>query len=264
MPKSTAANLSPASRFDPAPRRTSAVNARSPGCNAALAAVIMVSLASPSTAAPRPEAPGSTGGPGASLPDNPAPVTAGKAADCSDRVAQAFEKQREAGSFRMKTRMFNERGVVFMTVDYVLPLKMKQRVKVLSEPEAVETILIAEDAWSTASGKWQKLSGEMAQTLSKEMQDSVVSPPNDPLAYECAGTSEIDGRNLEHFTAAHRTLTGKVEANTPIRHVFVDPDSGLPLRNTVTPVDEPEKPFFQADYSYPTDISIDPPAVAGN
>lgn len=230
--------------------------------SAILAALLTASISAPANAAPRPDAASPDAAQSGTA--TPAPVTAGKAADCSQRVAEAFEKQRENGSFRMKTRMFNERGVVFMTVDYQLPFKMKQRIKVLTDPEAVETILIAEDAWSTASGKWEKLSGEMTQTLSKEMQDSVVSPPKDPLRYECAGTSEIDGRNLEHFTASHRTLSGKIESNTPIRHLYIDPDSGLPLRNTVTPVEAPEKPFFQADYSYPTDISIDPPAVAGN
>ncbi len=264
MPTNPAPKSSTPVRLVAAPGRISTDHSRRIGRPAALTAILMIQLAMPAAAAPRPDAPGSTADPGNTQPANPAPVTAGAAADCSERAAEAFEKQRETGSFRMKTRMFNERGVVFMTVDYVLPLKMKQRVKALGDPEAVETILIAEDAWSTASGKWQKLPGDMAQTLSKELQDNIVSPPKDPLRYDCAGTSEINGRNLEHFTASHRTLTGKVEANTPMRHLYVDPDTGLPLRNTVTPVDEPEKPFFQADYSYPTDISIDPPAVAGN
>lgn len=191
----------------------------------------------------------------------PQSLTKGKAADCTDRVTKAFEKQRNSGAFRMKSRMINERGIVFMTVDYLLPAKMRQRVKVLTEPAAVETVLIADRAWSNAGGKWSELPYKQAATIQQQLQETVVSPPDDPLKYECAGTSQINGKSLEHYTAVHRTLSGKPEANTPVRHLYIDPDSGLPSRSSVTPQDDLQRPYFHADYTYPNDITIEQPKL---
>jgi len=212
------------------------------------------------SAAPRPDLPPGT----PALKDRksdspPKSITAGEPSNCTQRVASAFEKQREKGVFSMKARMIDERGVVFMTVDYVLPMKMKQRVKALQAPEAVETILIAERAWSKTGGKWTELKHENADALARQLQETVVQPGNDPLSYECAGTSTFDGKTLEYYTAVHRTVSGKPEANSLMRHVYVAPDSGLPVRNTVTPNDNPNRIVFKADYSYPDNIVIDPP-----
>jgi hypothetical protein len=45
----------------------------------------------------------------------------------------------------------------------------------------------------------------------------------------------------------------------PVRIIYVDPVTGLPMRSIFARADHLEKPIFEATYSYPVDIKIDAP-----
>ncbi len=184
---------------------------------------------------------------------------AASAADCSADVAAAFEKQRAGKSFRMSANMVDERGVVLMTVDYELPFKMRQTVQVISEAKPKELILIGDQAWSNAGGEWAAVSPELAQELVADLKTSVVAPAKDPLVYTCEADAEVQGRKLKLFQGTQPARAGESVAGVPVRRIYVDPETGLPMRNEVAPVGKPDRPFFRAAYSYPKDLAINPP-----
>ena len=51
------------------------------------------------------------------------------------------------------------------------------------------------------------------------------------------------------------------EPDRPIRVIYVDPTTGLPMRSVFGRANKLDKPIFEANYSYPIDIKIDAPAV---
>ena len=49
----------------------------------------------------------------------------------------------------------------------------------------------------------------------------------------------------------------------PVRVIYVDPTTGLPMRSIFARADKLDKPIFEATYSYPADIKIDIPKGPG-
>ena len=45
------------------------------------------------------------------------------------------------------------------------------------------------------------------------------------------------------------------------QNVYIDKETGLPVRNIVTPVTEPEKRLFDGKFTVLKDLSVDPPKV---
>lgn len=182
---------------------------------------------------------------------------------CREDVAQAFAAQRDLGAFTMKTRMIDQRGVVFMTVDYQLPTNMRQRVKTLSSPDAVETILVSGRAWTRTGerAKWQPLKMEQVGALSDQLNDTVVEPPRDPLRYRCTDDKSVEGKTIKTYEGIQLNALGKTEPNSPVRIVHVDETTGLPIMNAVAPQGQTDKPFFKATYSYPEKLEITPPVT---
>lgn len=185
------------------------------------------------------------------------PATA--AEDCSKVVADAYAKQRLVSAMRQKTRMITERGPVDMTVDYLLPDSMHQRVKALIDPAATETILIGPRAWVSNGAGWQVLPLEQASELAEQVRANLIEEPKQLNRYECAGKVEIDGRTLTAYRAVQEK-TGAADATLGM--TYVDPVTGLPVRTVMSPADKPDRPFFKQDITYPQDIKIEPPAAA--
>ncbi|MEL7047407.1 MAG: hypothetical protein AAFO75_00340 [Pseudomonadota bacterium] len=251
----------------------SLLNRTAVGLKIASGVVLMVGSIAIATAAPAPEttpspltgAPSKTPGLGdpagrGSAKKKRSPESAA-AKQCREEVAQAFATQRDTGAFSMKTRMIDQRGVVFMTVDYQLPTNMRQRVKTLSSPDAVETILVAGRAWTRTgeAAKWQPLKQEQVGALADQLAETVVEPAKDPLRYRCTEDISVDGKTLKTYQGTQVDPLGKVEPNSPIRIVHVEEKTGLPVMNAVAPTGQPDKPFFKATYSYPSDLTITPP-----
>lgn len=181
------------------------------------------------------------------------------AADCKQEVADAFDKQRKSSSFRLVTRMINERGPIQMTVDYLLPDRMHQSVKAAIDPAATETILIGRRAWVSGGAGWKELPMEDALSLAEEMEKSVVKGAGEQPIFDCLGYADLEGKKLKAYEAMQDKTA---PPNQPTRMVYIDPTTGLPVRSIVAQKEKLDRPFFRQDYSYPQDIKIEPPETA--
>lgn len=184
-------------------------------------------------------------------------ATCGSAfADCKQDVADAFEKQRKLSAFRLETRMINERGPVKMTVDYVLPDRMHQTVKAVIDPAATETILIGKQAWVSKGQGWQQLPAEGALQVAEAMQQSVVKGEEEQPKFDCLGYVNVDGKKLQAYEAMEDKAA---PPNQPVRMIYIDPITGLPVRSIVAQKNKLDRPFFRQDYTYSLDIKVEPP-----
>ena len=76
---------------------------------------------------------------------------------CRDEVSTALQKLRKSSWFRMETNMITENGPTKMTIDYVLPDRMHQKVTVTATNAVQETILVGQTAWGRDGKGWQVL-----------------------------------------------------------------------------------------------------------
>ncbi len=195
-------------------------------------------------------------------------------AACKDEVASALERQRKTSGFRMNTKMITEDGLVKMQVDYMLPDRMRQVVTSTVEPKPVETILIGRDAWSRLEGEqWRPMHPEIADALHTQMRETVGDDAGAVGDFECLGKQPVDDKSYlayrgENDQPGPKNLSpGEAEKpklpNRPVRVIFVDPTTGLPMRSVFGRADQLEKPIFEAIYSYPADLKVEAPQVPG-
>ena len=64
-------------------------------------------------------------------------------------------------------------------------------------------------------------------------------------------------------TSARRQAEKPKLPDRPVRVIYVDPTTGLPMRSIFARANKLDKPIFEATYSYPADIKIDVSAGAG-
>jgi hypothetical protein len=203
-------------------------------------------------------------------------IVAGPAAHaaCKDEVASALERQRKTSGFRMQTKMLSEQGLVNMQVDYMLPDRMRQVITSTTEPKPVETVVIGKDAWSRLEGEqWRPLHPQIADALAAQMQETLGDDPGTLGDFECLGKQAVADKNLlayqgENVEPGPKDLSpGQAEKpklpDRPVRVIFVDPTTGLPMRSIFARADKLDKPIFEAIYSYPADIKVDAPQAPG-
>ena len=187
----------------------------------------------------------------------------GAFAACREDVLAAYEKQRAAGQIRMQTSMVSEQGPVSMTVDYILPDRMHQRVTSKLTQQTRETVLVGPRAWVSEDGTtWKELSVEQAAEVAEGVRESIGAPPTEFVTFDCLGRTMIDGKPYLGYSvdeAKGKQIPGQPVKDPPVRILFVDPDTGLPARTIVALPDRLEKPFFRADYTYPKDLEIQAP-----
>ena len=202
-----------------------------------------------------------------------AAAPAAKAA-CKDEVASALERQRKTSGFRMQTKMLSEQGPVDMTVDYLMPNRMYQVVKSLTDPKPVETIVIGRDAWSRLEGEdWRPLHPQIADALAAQMQETLGEDAGTLGDFECLGKQAVADKNLlayqgENVEPGPKDMSPGAKnkpklPDRPVRVIFVDPTTGLPMRSIFARADKLDKPIFEANYSYPADIKIEIPKGPG-
>jgi len=204
-------------------------------------------------------------------------IAAGGAAHaaCKDEVASALERQRHTSGFRMTTKMLSEQGLVNMTVDYVLPNRMRQVITSTAEPKPVETVVIGRDAWTRLEGEqWRPLHPQVADALAAQMQETLGDQQEGALGdFECLGKQPVADQQLlayqgENTEPGPKNLSpGAADKpklpNRPVRVIYVDPITGLPMRSIFARADKLDKPIFEAIYSYPADIKVDAPQFPG-
>jgi hypothetical protein len=191
-------------------------------------------------------------------------------AACKDEVSAALERQRKSSGFRMQTVMLSQDGVVNMTVDYVLPDRMHQTLSSIKDPTPVETILIGKQAWSRQGGPWTPLQPGTTNQLVEQMKDTVGEDAAKLTDFDCLGKQAVAGKDVLAYQGENLDPNEKKDAaakdnpkapDRPVRIIYVDPTTGLPIRSVFGRANKLEKPIFEANYSYPIDIKVEPPKL---
>lgn len=191
-------------------------------------------------------------------------------ADCKSEVDAAFEKLRHSASFRMRTTIVGEQGALKMTVDYVLPDRMHQKVQLTGSEGAVELIVIGKKAWSNNGQEWAEMPAEYAEHVANQVRQSVVEPPARDSEYICLGDKELEGKVYTAYQAlisANPSLDRTADALRGVRHVqtvYIDKGSLLPERNIVTTEKSDEVRLFDGTFSFPEGLKVEAPTVAAN
>jgi hypothetical protein len=196
------------------------------------------------------------------------------AADCKAEIDGAFAKLREGKGFRLETKIVNEQqGSLNMTVDYILPDRMHQRVSLGESPTKMEMIAIDGKAWSNQGQGWAEVPANFAEVITKQLKETVGGPTKSTVAYECLGEQEFEGKKYaayrsklsiepEEKTKSEAAATPAAKPGAGVQTVYVDKASGLPVRNIVTKSDGSEKRLFDGTFSVPSDLDIKPPVDA--
>jgi hypothetical protein len=102
----------------------------------------------------------------------------------------------------------------------------------------------------------------------------VAEAPKIAADYKCAGNKELDGKSYGVYQgvlamplAADAKAKGpRISAMTApnMQSVYIDERTGLPARNIVTPVTDPNKRLFDGTFTVMQDLSIAPPAISAN
>ncbi len=189
-------------------------------------------------------------------------------ADCTDEVASALERQRKSSGFRMQTNMITEQGPVDMTVEYVLPDRMRQIVKSAIDPVPIETVLVGNYAWSHREGEpWTPLNPKLTSDLITQLEETLGDDPGELGEFECLGKKPVDGTEMlayqgENNPGGPKDLSEKKPPklpDRPVRIIYVDPTTGLPMHSIFARANQLDKPIFEATYTYPVDLKIEAP-----
>ncbi len=190
------------------------------------------------------------------------------AAGCKEEVDQAFSKLRGSKGFRLETKIVNQQqGTLHMTVDYLMPDRMHQRVALGDQAQKMETIAIGSKVWSNQGQGWSEVPANFAEVIAKQLKESVAEPSKSKLDYECLGEMTFEDKPYLAYKAALPPVVEekmKGEAEKPagpanIQTLYVDKASGLPVRNIVTAGDGSDKRLFDGTFSMPSDITINAP-----
>lgn len=188
-------------------------------------------------------------------------------ADCKNEVDQAFSKLRGGTSFRVETTIVHEKqGTLEMTVDYVLPDRMHQRVKLGDNPAMMETIAIGDKVWTNQGQGWTEVPQNFAEAITAQLKQQVSPPTQNKTDYECLGKTEFEGTTYLAYKGRlsvpqDEQVKGEQKKETApdnVQTVYVDTKTGLPVRNIVTEGDS-DKRVFDSAFSTPSNIEIDQP-----
>ncbi|SFV34021.1 hypothetical protein [Hyphomicrobium facile] len=201
-----------------------------------------------------------------------APALADKS--CKEQVDAAFAKLREAKSFRLETTISNAEGTLKMSADYVLPDRMHQKVVLGKDGLPMEMIVIGKQAWSNQGSGWVALSEAFATTVANQVRETVAEAPKGMTDYKCAGDKEFEGKTYAVYQGVLPSLLPADAKDKGPRMsavsvpnqqtVYVDKATGLPVRNIVAPVTEPDKRLFDGTFVVGENIAIEAPKVSSN
>ena len=194
---------------------------------------------------------------------------AAEAGSCKDEVASALERQRKSSGFRMQTKMITEQGLVDMTVDYVLPDRMRQVIKSTTDPEPVETVLVGNQAWSRRQdGPWVPLNPKLTSDLVTQLEENLGDEPIALGEFACLGKKPLNGKDMLAYQGENNPGGDNPNEekppktpDRPVRVIYVDSTTGLPARSIFARANKLDKPIFEANYTYPVDLAIEAPKV---
>jgi len=178
---------------------------------------------------------------------------------CKDQVAAAFLKQRTSPAFTMAAKLKGENGPVDITIEYVPPDRMRQKI-VVPNQAPLETVLVGARAWSRQGGGWEELMPAIAQTIIAQVRQAVVDPPKEVGEFECMDKATIDGKEYLAYRSVEKggaDAKGSTVTRPVHRTIYVDPKTGLPAINIVAEEKPGAMPIFKGVYAYPTDLVIE-------
>ncbi len=182
---------------------------------------------------------------------------------CGEEVAAALQKLRNSSWFRMETRMITENGLTDMTVDYVLPDRMHQKVTVVGQPVTQEVILVGEQAFSNEGDGWRILPKDITDQLITQMKDNVLTEQTEVGKYACKGRVQLDGKDvLSYKLEDEPPEDSKGTKNEAFRMFYIDAMTGLPVLNAIVSPGREDKPLFKTSYSFPIDLKVEAPKDA--
>lgn len=188
----------------------------------------------------------------------------GAYADCKSDVDAAFDKLRASKSFRLKTAIVNPQGSLKMTVDYVLPDRMHQKVSVSTGSGPLELIVIGTKAWSNNGQGWAEMPASFAEHVAGQIKQSVAAPPPNSNDFSCLGDKELEGKTYTAYRAALPAPEGQPQAagsGSNIQTVYIDKKTGMPERNIVTAGLASEDRLFDGTFSFPDALTIEAPPI---
>ncbi|MBY0558770.1 hypothetical protein [Hyphomicrobium sp.] len=193
---------------------------------------------------------------------------------CREQVDAAFAKLRAAKSFRFETTITNAEGSLKMSSDYVLPDRMHQKVVLGKDGVPMEMIVVGKRAWSNQGAGWVELPEAFSNTVANQIKETVTDAPKAATDYKCAGDKEFEGKTYAVYQGVLATpLPADAKDKGPRvsavsvpnqQSVYVDKATGLPARNIVAPVTEPDKRLFDGTFVVGENIAIEPPKVSSN
>lgn len=183
--------------------------------------------------------------------------------ECRAAVEAAFAKQRTGKSFRLVAAMPGDGGVTRMTIDYVLPDRMHQKVEAPGQPAPVETIAIGRWAWGTQGGGWEELQPQFAQSVTAHVKEALAAAPKVTGEFACLGKvahNGVEALAYQSVAPAAATPAGGGSGEPELaRTIYVDPSSGLPVANVVATKSGGAAPVFDASYAYPEGLVVEAP-----
>lgn len=232
-----------------------------------LAAIAGLALAVPAWAGAAPAAqPAAPAADQKAAPQPPPPPTEAEL-KCQAEAVAAVDKQKSAGQYRMDADMITDAGPVKLKEEYILPNRMRQTVKVATEPQSVEVILVESKAWRNAGEGWEPLPPDEVKQL---IESRLNAAANSDVAifgrWDCMGKQSVEGRELTAYQGKDDKPKDvspggpTMPENEAVRIMYVDPATGLPERGIFARKAQLDKPIFKELYSYPTDLKIEAPA----
>lgn len=193
---------------------------------------------------------------------------------CKSQVDAAFSKLRDQKGFRLETTITNTNGKLKMQADYILPDRMHQKVVLGEEGNPMEMIVIGKSAWSNQGQGWSALPEKFAEEVARQVKETVAQGSNSVSDYECLGDIELEGKMYVGFKGILPTpLDATNEKRGPVisaakvpnqQSVYVDKASGLPIRNIVNPLTEPDKRLFDGRFTVVEGLKIEAPEIKAN
>jgi hypothetical protein len=189
-------------------------------------------------------------------------------ADCSSEVALAVQAQGKQKFLRKETNAVSDTGPFKMVVEYQTPDRMRQIVTPLTENKPVEAIVVGDKAWTNNGEGWTEAPAAETQQLTLFMIKSSSQMYQEVGKFECLGAETVDGKQLRVYrginedeveTPDGKKKSGTATKNEAVRLVYLDPESGLPVRSVFAHKDMSDRPIFKELYTYPADIKIEPP-----
>ena len=179
--------------------------------------------------------------------------TAPALADCKGEVEAAFEKQRtRAPGYHVTAEHSQGEGKAEISIDYVLPDRMQQKITAPNERAPIETIAVAKWAWGNMGAGWEELQPQFAQTVTAHVHEMLAEPIKAEGDYACLGKVTVDGKEYLGYRSMPRNAAqdapkdkgpGAAAAQPEVaRTVYVDPATGLPAINLISEPKEARSP----------------------